>query len=192
MATFILTSRQKPDTVATRPAVQQSQPAINKNIKDPIQVQPVEEVAVEKTSSPAENNNEDVPVITMKKKVQKETAKKPINARVQPAPAEEEIMVVNTLQRSNDAPVLMPEKVEDPVRKSLTKEPVTSEPLYTYNSTNAPVNAVPAVADETEKSRSSLKGLLRKAARNVERRTNINVTNENDELLIGSVAISLK
>jgi hypothetical protein len=95
-------------------------------------------------------------------------------------------------RRPNDAPVLVPEIVDVSVSKPLTKESVTSEPSYTYNNTDAPVNAVPAVAYEEEKTKTSLKGLLRKATRYVERRANINVTNENEELVIGAVAISLK
>ncbi len=191
MATFILTFRNQPDTIATRPAEEQSQSSTNKDIKRPAHVQPAKEIAVEKTSRPTENNSEDVAIVSRQNKEERETVKKPNKVRLQTAPVEEETIVVNMRPRLNDVPVLMPEKVE-PVRKPLTKEPVTSEPLYTYNSTDAPVNTVPAVADETEKSRSSLKGLLRKAARNVERRTNIKVTNENDELLIGAMAISLK
>jgi hypothetical protein len=39
--------------------------------------------------------------------------------------------------------------------------------------------------------KSSLKGILRKATRFIERRTNISTTDENDELLIGAVSLKL-
>jgi hypothetical protein len=186
--------QQQPEEVAILPSRNQSQPTVNNpGINQQMSAQPLNEKVKEKASTPAAidnpvaTGNEDAPVIALQKR-------KPVtvNTHVQPDSDEEDMRTVSIHQRMNDAPVLVPEKVEDPVSKPLTKEPVTSEPLYTYNNTNAPVNAVPAVADETEKSRSSLKGLLRKVTRNVERRTNINLTNENEELLIGSVAISLK
>jgi hypothetical protein len=46
------------------------------------------------------------------------------------------------------------------------------------------------VKTDNEK-KSSLKGFLRKATRFIERRTNISTTNENNELVIGVVALKL-
>jgi hypothetical protein len=71
---------------------------------------------------------------------------------------------------------------------------VTSAPVVAYNTTEA--SLLPAVerdvAAQTDYERkSSLKGFLRKATRFIERRANIRTTNEDDELLIGAVAVKL-
>lgn len=68
---------------------------------------------------------------------------------------------------------------------------VTSADVDTYNLTNAGAE-VSFAANTEEKSRGNLKSLLRKATRMVERRTGINATNEDEELLIGVVAVKLK
>lgn len=194
MSTFMLTYQQrKAEEVAILPVGNHTQSAdtslsVNHFVVD----QPAGEIADEKTSTPTERDINEVPVIAMEKREVKVTERRTNNTRVQPASVEEDMPTISMRQRPNDAPVLVPEIVDVPVSKPLTKEAVTSEPSYTYNNTDAPVNAVPAVAYEEEKTKTSLKGLLRKATRYVERRTNINVTNENEELVIGTVAISLK
>ncbi|MCU7552056.1 hypothetical protein OCK74_23245 [Chitinophagaceae bacterium LB-8] len=204
MGTLIMTyQKQQPGEMANSPSRPQSMPSVNNTgAGQQMTTQPVDEIVMEKNNRqatpsetdgiPVKTGKEKISVVAMTKRIEKEA--KNINAPVKPANVEkEDIIAVNTYhQRSIDAPVLMPEKAEDPVSKPLTKDPVTSKPLYTYNNTDATVNAVPAVADETEKSKSSLKGLLRKATRYVERRANINVTNDDEELVIGTVAISLK
>lgn len=68
---------------------------------------------------------------------------------------------------------------------------VTSADNETYHTSNAGAEFTFA-ANTEERSRGNLKSLLRKATRMVERRTGINATNEDDELLIGVVAIKLK
>jgi hypothetical protein len=201
MSTFMITyQRSLSEQVAILPSGNEvSQPTApqtntNSGTNQQLLSQPQDKVAAEKTSTPAivaETADEQVPAIALEKRSDKERVKESIKASVQQAPAED-MLALNIPQRSTDAPVLVSQKADAPVSKPLTNQPVTPEPLYTYNNTNAPVNSVPAVADEAEKSRSTLKGLLRKATRYVERRTNINVTNENEELLIGAVAISLK
>jgi hypothetical protein len=55
-----------------------------------------------------------------------------------------------------------------------------------------PVPAEDAVATITNEKSGSLKGFLRKTTRFIERTTNINPVNADDELLIGAVSISLK
>ena len=194
MSTFILTYQQRQaEEVAILPAGNQIQPTdSNQGVDQPIVTQPAGQIAEEKASAPTESNIEDVPVVAMQKVEQKQTARNTNSVHVQPTPVEEDMPIVSMRQRPNNAPVLVPEVVDIAVSKPLTKEPVTSEPSYTYNNTDAPVNEVPAVAYEEEKTKTSLKGLLRKATRYVERRTNINVTNENEELVIGAVAINLK
>jgi anti-sigma factor RsiW len=196
MGVLIVTSLQQPETVANNQSRQQSQPAtIKKDVKgtEPVD-QPVKDIAVENAETPSEISKEkEDPITAVQRKEERKIGKKTVTIPVQPDPVEEETVVVNMRPRPKDAPVLIPEKIEEPaVKEPLTKKPVTTDPLYTYNNTNALVNTVPAGADETEKNKSSLKGLLRKATRYVERRTNINVTNEDEELVIGAVAISLK
>jgi anti-sigma factor RsiW len=153
------------------------------------------DVAVKEASDPAGDTPEKSPVLAMQKielsmDVKEENAtvrSKPINDK-----ADVKADVVSMPLRPDHNKVLMPKLVEAPLNKSLTNDPVTSDTRYAYNQIDASVSPVPADTDEEEKSKASLKGLLRKATRFVERRTNINVTNDDDELLIGAVAISLK
>ncbi|TCJ18762.1 hypothetical protein EPD60_03105 [Flaviaesturariibacter flavus] len=70
--------------------------------------------------------------------------------------------------------------------------PVTNEVTLAYTSSKAtPPEATTAVL-QTEKPQASVRGLLRKAARFVEKRTGIRATNEDDQLVVGAVAINLK
>jgi hypothetical protein len=206
ISTFMITyQRSQLEDVAILPARNGAQPISQPNATNPVlnqqlPVQPQQDdTAVEKTSTlntpvpSVETANGQAPVIAMEKRREREKPERSVNVHVQKAPVDEDIATVTIGQLKTDAPALVPQKAERPVSKPLTDLPVTPDPLYTYNNTNAPVNAVPAVADETEeKSRSTLKGILRKATRYVERRANINVTNDNEELVIGAVAISLK
>lgn len=70
---------------------------------------------------------------------------------------------------------------------------VTSGTRAPYNIPDAPV-AEPdfAVSKEDGHGKGNIKSLLRKATRLVERRAGINATNEDEELLIGVVALKLK
>ncbi|HVG15955.1 MAG TPA: hypothetical protein VM935_13370 [Chitinophagaceae bacterium] len=79
-------------------------------------------------------------------------------------------------------------------KQSINTPPVTNGIAASYNNEEAPLT--PAVIRDAfvktdNDKKSSLKGLLRKATRFIERRTNISATNENDELLIGAVALKL-
>ncbi len=70
---------------------------------------------------------------------------------------------------------------------------VTYDAPQPYNTSDATAKAAFAVEKEDEgRNRGNLKSLLRKATRMVERRTGINATNEDEELLIGVVALKLK
>jgi hypothetical protein len=70
---------------------------------------------------------------------------------------------------------------------------VTYEAPQPYHTSEATAKADFAVDKEDEgRSRGNLKSLLRRATRLVERRTGINATNEDEELLIGVVALKLK
>lgn len=75
--------------------------------------------------------------------------------------------------------------------KKITPPDVTPQPLETYDITTPAADPVLAVAKEAG-NRGNIKSLLRRATRLVERRTGINTTNDDDELLIGVVAVKLK
>lgn len=92
--------------------------------------------------------------------------------------------------RSNSLPV----PVQDAPKKDAAAA-VTSPNVETYNTTNTVAQPSYASANDSEdrgNNKNNLKSLLRKATRLVERRTGIDATNEEDELIIGAVAIKLK
>jgi anti-sigma factor RsiW len=70
-----------------------------------------------------------------------------------------------------------------------TTTPVAYNPIETATN-NSAVNDV--AVTETNDKKGSVRGFLRKATRLIERRTGINPTNDDEELLIGAVAIKLK
>jgi hypothetical protein len=86
------------------------------------------------------------------------------------------------------------ETVQEP-QQIINRPTVTTPTDVAYNAietaTNRPAEDEVAVADNNEK-RGSVKGFLRKATRLIERRTGINPTNDDEELLIGAMAIKLK
>lgn len=78
--------------------------------------------------------------------------------------------------------------------QTISTTPVTNQPPVAYNNSEAvAVNQNPEVsnADDEPRSRGSIKGFLRKAARNIERRTGIGTANSDNELYIGAVAVKL-
>jgi hypothetical protein len=98
--------------------------------------------------------------------------------------SERTVAVVNT----GDA-----EKIK-PVLKNLDVTSETPPAYVTIDATaktTVPVNAV-ATEDAPEKSGGSVRGFLRKATRVIERRTGIKTVNDDDELLVGAVALKLK
>lgn len=76
--------------------------------------------------------------------------------------------------------------------KKDSDENVTSIAAQPYTNLDAVPEAKYAVNVEESRERGNIKSLLRRATRLIERRTGINATNENDELLIGVVALKLK
>jgi hypothetical protein len=82
-------------------------------------------------------------------------------------------------------------------QQNINTTPVTPTQATAYNNKNPEVisddSGLSSIALEPENNkRGSVKGFLRKATRFIERRTGVATTNENDELLIGAVAIKLK
>lgn len=88
------------------------------------------------------------------------------------------------------------EQVSLPQMDNAEVKPIPSEKrgiMPEVTATEIPVTSVdaaPVFADNRE--RGNIKSLLRKATRLVERRTGINTTNDDEELLIGVVALKLK
>jgi len=120
---------------------------------------------------------------------------------------EKELAVNNDIPNKRDVPVNNPakDKIEvttsspliayvpttqtinnSPVTSALTQR-TTSSSVSSSNSNPDPVTTVAARSD----SKRSFKSLLRKAARVIEKKTGIDPANENDELLIGAVAVKL-
>ena len=111
-------------------------------------------------------------------------------------PTENEVQVTakkeeKQLQENNIAVI---KKTEVSPQQNLNNPTVTTPSVASLNNqtTTSPVAAVQndVVKIDNEK-KSSLKGILRKATRFIERRTNISTTNEDNELLIGAVAVKL-
>lgn len=87
--------------------------------------------------------------------------------------------------------------VGEPQQQDINTLPVTKPLPTAYNNQVKEItteeSGYQAVALETEEpKRGSVKGFLRKATRFIERRTGVATTNQDDELLIGAVAIKLK
>jgi cytoskeletal protein RodZ len=78
-------------------------------------------------------------------------------------------------------------------QQTVNNKIVTSPAIASLNNqTTEDVTAVHAsIVEPDDEKNSKLKGFLRKATRFIERRTNISTTNENNQLLIGAVAIQL-
>jgi len=125
-----------------------------------------------------------------KQKLPKPFAKKNIevahkkNNNITPVPSEE-APFENSLTSTPQQPL---------PKQTLNNPTVTNESVASYNDEKAsstPAVIRDAIAKTGNEKKSSLKGLLRKATRFIERRTSISATNENDELLIGAVALKL-
>jgi anti-sigma factor RsiW len=104
--------------------------------------------------------------------------------------AEVKSTIVNTTEETQ-----VIARVETP-QQIINNQSVTTAQPTAYNKqidADALTAASTAVAIETTNNkRGSVKGFLRKATRFIERRTGVDATNENDELLIGALSINLK
>ncbi len=119
---------------------------------------------------------------------------KPIKAKTIMKPEMQENIIATTLENISIQNTIAATPATGLPKQIFNNIPVTSITTNAYNNqeaspTPAVIKDVLAQADNEKKS--SLKGLLRKATRFIERRTNISATNENDELLIGAVAFKL-
>lgn len=174
--------------VATTPGdvspsnVEEQLPAVTGGNQPDIDVTAYAAPPVPGKAAPVAKRNENkaaFAVVREEKKEEKRSNNLPVPVQ-RPEPqllATNETNVPNTLQQNNNNQI-----VTDPVvQPYVSTEATTTTPGYASNASPA----------EAEKS-GSLKGFLRKATRFIERRTGVSATNENDELLIGAVAIKLK
>lgn len=79
-----------------------------------------------------------------------------------------------------------------PVKETINNSPVTSALYERTNSSSVPKSEpdVKTVANHSDR-KGSFKSFLRKAARVIEKKTGIDPANDNDELLIGAVAVKI-
>jgi hypothetical protein len=175
--------------------VVQEKPAVNKQTPANIDNQ---KTAISNTKNLALENS------TKKEVIQKETnnniAKKKI-ITTQPAPLKslenykEDVAIVKAKEPVIDKKINNIEALKTP-QQNLNNQVVTTEAIAAYTTIEAPasssmVNDAVAITGNENDKKGSFRGFLRKATRFIERRTGINPTNEDDELLIGAVAIKL-
>lgn len=113
------------------------------------------------------------------------TNPRPVPAAVTPAVAETELLAQAHAPRISEQDLPRME-----ASKKIMEATVTPQPSGTLEYA-APV-VEPVFAASREEGNRNIKSLLRRATRLVERRTGISTTNDDDELLIGVVAVKLK
>jgi hypothetical protein len=111
-------------------------------------------------------------------------------------PTENEVPVIAKKEEKEpgENSMAVTKKTEVSPQQNLNNPTVTPPSVASLNNqtTTSPVAAVQSdVVKIDNDKKSSLKGILRKATRFIERRTNISTTNEDNELLIGAVALKL-
>lgn len=122
----------------------------------------------------------------------------PLKEILQHASVQEEVATMVHKNKNEDKNIITDKiTTATPAKQSINKLPVTSAVPAPYTNTEAPAitmvsSTVASTDDDNTTHKTPLKGFLRKATRFIERRTNINPTNEDDELLIGAVSFKLK
>jgi len=96
-----------------------------------------------------------------------------------------------TIERSLKTNVV-PDKAEKLLALNAPKDIINSGTVTSVEPDRTIFKDPPEDAGESANRKGSLKGFLRKATRVIERRTGIDPTNGNGDLLIGAVAINLK
>jgi hypothetical protein len=107
-------------------------------------------------------------------------------------PVQQEVVIAQAERpKVNNVPFNENEKVIAAIdnHKDILNIGSVTSPLLTRNTTETPVEEEQTAGNNRK---GSIKGFLRKATRMIEKRTGIDPTNENGELLIGAVAINLK
>lgn len=109
--------------------------------------------------------------------------------------------------KNNNLPVVVKQEtavaLQPDVAKKVSKPTLNNNPVVTSDATTAyvtvdgtakttvPVHAGGIETEQPEKSGGTVKGFLRKATRFIERRTGIKTVNDDDQLLVGAVALQL-
>lgn len=146
-----------------------------------------------------ENNKQEIALINSSLKKERKQEKKEMEIKREPA--KEQLPVAVNNQANNTDQDVARRKIKnipfdnnqtialaDP-KVSLNKVGVTSSLTNRINNSSGGEGGEPLASNEH---RGSVKGFLRKATRMIEKRTGIDPTNDNGELLIGAVAINLK
>lgn len=181
-------------------------PSIAQHTTGPIQQNNIKETSPV-TILPEESNTE---AIAMQQDNRQETeahtiaptmavVNKPTETVQQPKennhPANNILAALDDIDKIQDVAVKPIRPSSKPAQQIINNEPVTSAAPETYTITDAALHTSDAGEDIAESSnhhKGSLKGFLRKATRFIERRTNVDPTDGDGELLIGAVAINLK
>jgi hypothetical protein len=203
MGVFIFTYQPKPDTNVAR-GIEKPQPA-----KETTETKPSETDVTIKVATPDPVEPTPVKVgepddaINVVRNLKKKPQQKLVDRQTIVSPSEgiQQNIANNKMKTPGQKNTLAVEKEEI---ASANKEKISSQQIINNNIVTLPPVApfnnqtpspVPAETRDVVKTgnekKSSLKGFLRKATRFIERRTNISATNENDELLIGIVAVKL-
>lgn len=194
MGVFVITYQQKPD-VMVADVPNKTQPVKEANGVEPAKTDIVIKVATEKPVKAAVikvAEADDLPKVVRNKKMKVERKQTPEHRVVAPIINEEnENVASHQVNREEKNKVV--KKQESPQQQTLNNPSVTPPLVASFNNqTTSPVTAEQRdVAKAENDKKSSLKGFLRKATRFIERRTNISTTNEDNELLIGAVALKL-
>jgi anti-sigma factor RsiW len=102
-------------------------------------------------------------------------------------PRKEDVIISNPAK-----PLLVEDKTEKVIAFNAPKEILNSGAVTSVNPNRTTIEGTPDEAGEPENRKGSLKGFLRKATRMIEKKTGIDPTNGNGDLLIGAVSINLK
>jgi hypothetical protein len=191
---FVLNNEQKTDIVIAEGA-KKIQPA--EKIDDTIETKTTvaiktENAKPEKPSVAKTVETKDAPQLVKNpaRKQEQSIKKQPV---IPPLEKEQEIIAKKEPQVQEENNIVVNKKTELP-SQTLNNTTVTPPSIASLDN-QATTSAVTAVQNDVAKidneKKSSLKGILRKATRFIERRTNISATNEDNELLIGAVALKL-
>ena len=174
---------------ATEPRVQPPTNPIQQNAD--VVKQPSQQIAVANATSATKQENQAIATVQEQiKNVNHTTTQGNDIARIElPNNIEQEHTLVDATNAiAMNATIEATTASFDPSEQIINKSRVTSA-LDQRNTINEPTPI--SVADNSEK-KGSFKSFLRKATRMIERKTGIDATDGDDELLIGAVAVQLK
>lgn len=192
---WITNSNEQPASIVQKPVTneiknevtQQEEKTISEDDEDHITSGPSTDIAIQ--------NEPKTQIRTHKKEEIPTGVQKPVTSEkeMQIARVPEQPKSKNLVEQTKYKETTEIAKTKESVnpQQNIHKTPVTSEDVLSYINTEAPVNTAVSFASNEEDKKGSVRGFLRKATRFIERRTGVNPVNEDDELLIGVVAIKL-